>query len=283
MKTLLCLLVGTGLLLGQFEYGEILGTVRDASQAVVMGAKVTLRNLDTNVVREGVTNEQGDYSFPGLRAGRYSIQSEKEGFRTATTSNLELRTGDHLRTDLALETGSVSEQITVDATAPLLETDTSERGQVVAGAQVRELPLNKRDYTQLVLLVPGTTYNADQRLGGAISVNGNRTLQNDYLLDGIDNNSHATSFRGDRVDVMLPSVDAVEEFRVQAMATRPSMATVPAPWSMSRSRAAVISCMALRGSSSETMTWMRMAGPPRWAGSNPRFDSTCTAQTSAGR
>jgi len=216
MKTLLCLLVGTGLLLGQFEYGEILGTVRDASQAVVMGAKVTLRNLDTNVVREGVTNEQGDYSFPGLRAGRYSIQSEKEGFRTATTSNLELRTGDHLRTDLALETGSVSEQITVDATAPLLETDTSERGQVVAGAQVRELPLNKRDYTQLVLLVPGTTYNADQRLGGAISVNGNRTLQNDYLLDGIDNNSHATSFRGDRVDVMLPSVDAVEEFRVQS-------------------------------------------------------------------
>src|SRR6266852_3193684 len=216
MKTLLCLLVGTGLLFGQFEYGEILGTVRDASQAVVMGAKVTLRNLDTNVVREGATNEQGDYSFPGLRAGRYSIQSEKQGFRTATTSNLELRTGDHLRTDLALETGSVSDQITVDATAPLLETDTSERGQVVAGAQVRELPLNKRDYTQLVLLAPGTTYNADQRLGGAISVNGNRTLQNDYLLDGIDNNSHATSFRGDRVDVMLPSVDAVEEFRVQS-------------------------------------------------------------------
>jgi hypothetical protein len=216
MKTLLGLLVGTGLLLGQFEYGEMLGTVRDASQGVVMGAKVTLRNLDTNVVREGITNEQGDYSFPGLRAGHYSIQSEKEGFRTATTSNLELRTGDHLRTDLALETGSVGEQVTVDATAPLLETDTSERGQVVAGAQVRELPLNKRDYTQLVLLVPGTTYNADQRLGGAISVNGNRTLQNDYLLDGIDNNSHATSFRGDRVDVMLPSVDAVEEFRVQS-------------------------------------------------------------------
>jgi hypothetical protein len=68
----------------------------------------------------------------------------------------------------------------------------------------------------LVLLVPGTTYNPDQRLGGAISVNGNRSLQNDYLLDGIDNNSHATSFRGDRVDVMLPSVDAVQEFRVQS-------------------------------------------------------------------
>ena len=208
--------MGTGLLFGQFEYGEILGTVRDASQGVIANAKVTLRNLDTNVSREESTNEQGAYSFPGIRAGHYSVQSEKQGFRTATVSNLELRTGDHLRTDLSLETGVVTEHITVDASAPLLETDTSERGEVVQGAQVRELPLNKRDYSQLVLLVPGTTYNADQRLGGAISVNGNRTLQNDYLLDGVDNNSHATSFRGDRVDVILPSVDAVQEFRVQS-------------------------------------------------------------------
>ncbi len=215
-KILLCLLSGAWLLFGQFEYGEILGTVRDASQGVVAGAKVTLRNIDTNVEREASTNEGGDYSFPGLRAGRYSVQSEKQGFRTATTSNLVLRTGDHLRNDLALETGSVSDKVTVEATEPLLETDTSERGAVVQGSQIQELPLNKRDYTQLVLLTPGTTYNPDQRLGGAISVNGNRTLQNAYLLDGIDNNSHATSYRGDRVDVILPSVDAVQEFRVQS-------------------------------------------------------------------
>ena len=128
MKTLLCLLVGTGLVIGQFEYGEILGTVRDASQGVVAGAKVTLRNLDTNVAREESTNEQGDYSFPGLRAGHYSVESEKQGFRTATRTNLELRTGDHLRNDVALETGSVTDKITVEATAPLLEADTSERG-----------------------------------------------------------------------------------------------------------------------------------------------------------
>src|ERR1700726_2773020 len=108
MKTLLFLLLGAGLLFGQFEYGEILGTVRDASQGVVAGAKVTLRNLDTNVEREARTNEQGDYSFPGLRAGRYSVESEKEGFRSANTANLELRTGDHLRNDVALETGSLT-------------------------------------------------------------------------------------------------------------------------------------------------------------------------------
>jgi hypothetical protein len=215
MKILAFLLLGTGLLYGQFEYGEILGTVRDASQGVVSGAKITLRNVDTNVEREAATNDQGAYSFPGLRAGHYTVQTDKQGFRTAK-ADMDLRTGDHVRNDVTLETGSVSETVTVTAAAPLLQTDTSERGQVVQGTQIRELPLNKRDYTQLVLLVPGSTYNADQRLGGAISVNGNRTLQNDYLLDGIDNNSHATSYRGDRVDVILPSVDAVEEFRVQS-------------------------------------------------------------------
>jgi hypothetical protein len=219
MKFILGLITATGLLYGQFEYGEVLGTVRDASRGVVVGAKVTLRNIDTNVSREAVTNEQGNFSFPDLRAGHYSASAEKQGFRIANTSAFELRTGDHFRFDVALETGSVSEQVNVESSAsPLLETDTSERGEVVQGAQIRELPLNKRDYSQLVLLVPGTTYNADQRLGGAISVNGNRTLQNDYLLDGIDNNSHATSFRGDRVDVILPSVDAVQEFRVQSNA-----------------------------------------------------------------
>jgi len=218
MRTIICLLIGAGVLFGQFEYGEIVGTVRDASQAVVAEAKIKLRNLDTNVEHEGVTNEQGDYSFPGLRAGHYSVQSEKQGFRTVSTASLELRTGDHLRVDVTLETGLVTEQVTVQATAPLLETDTSERSQVVEAAQIEELPLNKRDYTQLVLLAPGTTYNPDQRLGGAISVNGNRTLQNDYQLDGVDNNSHATSYRGDRVDVILPSVDAVQEFRVQSNA-----------------------------------------------------------------
>jgi hypothetical protein len=215
MKTLVCLLLGAALLFGQFEYGEIGGTVRDATQATVDGAKVTLRNLDTNLEQTTSTNDQGAYSFPGLRGGRYSVQTEMKGFRVAT-AELDLRTGDHLRNDVTLETGSLSEKVTVEATAPLLESDTSARGQLIQGAQVRELPLNKRDYTQLTLLVPGTTYNPDQRMGGAISVNGNRSLQNDYLLDGIDNNSHATSYRGDRADVMLPSVDAVQEFRVQS-------------------------------------------------------------------
>jgi hypothetical protein len=209
----------TGRLQAQFEYGEILGTVRDTSGAVVSGAKVTVRGLDTNVQASALTNDQGNYSFPDLRSGNYEVAASDMGFRPAKSDALSLRVGDRLRMDLTLEPGQITEQVTVVAAgAPLLETDTSVRGQVIESQQIEELPLNKRDYTQLVLLVPGTTYNPDQRLGGAISINGNRTLQNDYLLDGVDNNSHATSFRGDRVDVMLPSVDAVQEFRVQSNA-----------------------------------------------------------------
>ncbi len=214
---LFCLWAAAIPLHAQFEYGEILGTVRDASGAVVSGAKVTVRGLSTNVQASASTNDQGNYSFPDLRSGSYEVATSFKGFRPAKSDALLLRVGDRLRMDLTLQPGEITEAVTVQAeVAPLLETDTSTRGQVIQSQQIEELPLNKRDYTQLVLLVPGTTYNPDQRLGGAISVNGNRTLQNDYLLDGVDNNSHATSFRGDRVDVMLPSVDAVEEFRVQS-------------------------------------------------------------------
>ena len=207
------------LLRAQFEYGEILGTLRDQSGGVISGGKVTIRGLDTNVQISTLTNEQGNYSFPDLRAGRYEIAAAVNGFKPAKSDPILLRVGDRQRQELTLEPGQVTEQVTVEgAVAPLLETDTSTRGQVIESQQIEELPLNKRDYSQLVLLVPGSTYNPDQRLGGAISINGNRTLQNDYLLDGVDNNSHATSYRGDRVDVILPSVDAVQEFRVQSNA-----------------------------------------------------------------
>jgi Carboxypeptidase regulatory-like domain/TonB-dependent Receptor Plug Domain len=217
-RGLLCLLavMAAAPLRAQFEYGEILGTLRDQTGAVITEGKITVRGIDTNVQASAMTNAQGNYSFPDLRAGNYEISATVNGFRPAKSDALTLRVGDRLRMDLTLEPGLVTEQVTVQGeVAPLLETDTSTRGQVIQSQQIEELPLNKRDYTQLVLLVPGSTYNPDQRLGGAISINGNRTLQNDYLLDGVDNNSHATSFRGDRVDVILPSVDAVQAFRVQ--------------------------------------------------------------------
>src|SRR5262245_18162765 len=212
---LLCVGLTAPALYAQYEYGEVLGTVRDQSGGVITGAKITLREIETNVERSVLTNDQGNYSFPGLRAGNYEIAALITGFRPAKSDTLVLRVSDRLRFDLQLTPGLVNETVTVTAEAsPLLETEISSRGQTIQGRQIRELPLNKRDYTQLVLLAPGSTYNPAQRLGGAISINCNLTLQNNYLLDGADNNSNATSFRGERVDVIRPSVDAVEEFKV---------------------------------------------------------------------
>ena len=142
-----CLLtaVFVGPLHAQFEYGEILGTVRDSSGAVVPKAKVTIRGLDTNVQASTLTNEQGNYSFPDLRSGNYEVSTSVTGFRPAKSDSLALRVGDRLRTDLTLEPGQVTGEVTVQAgVTPLLETDTSTRGQVIQSQQIEELPLNKR-------------------------------------------------------------------------------------------------------------------------------------------
>ena len=202
------------LLQAQFEKAEIVGTVRDASGAVVAGVTVRIRNVDTNEGRDVVTDGQGNFAFPALNIGRYEVSASLEGFKTAVATDIALNVDNRLRIDLDLEPGAVTEQIEVIAAAPLLETDTSSRGQVIQGLQIRELPLNKRDYTQLALLVPGATREPRHRLGGAMNINGNRALQNNFLLDGADNNSNATSYRGERVDVIRPSVDAVAEFKL---------------------------------------------------------------------
>jgi hypothetical protein len=215
LRLAVCLVLSLPLF-GQFEYGEISGTVRDTSTAVIAGATVKLRSLDTNLERVATTNEQGLYYFPSLRIGGYELLVEQQGFKIVKAAVPSLRVGDKLRVDFSLEPGNVSEAVTVVGEAsPLLETQTSSRGQVIGLTQIRELPLNKRDYTQLVLLAPGAQFNPRQRIGGAININGNRALQNNFLLDGVDNNSNATSFRGERVDVLRPSVDAVAEFKVQ--------------------------------------------------------------------
>jgi hypothetical protein len=200
----------------QFELGEIRGTVRDLSGAVVPGARIVLTHSDTGIERTTRTDESGNYSFPGLRLGAYTLRAEKEGFRPAAAAVSALRVAERLRVDFELEPGAVVEEIVVSATVDsLLETEMAARSHWIRGEQIRELPLNKRDYTQLVLLAPGTVFDPAKRIGGAININGNRSLQNNFLLDGVDNNSNATSFRGERVDVIRPSVDAVAEFRVQ--------------------------------------------------------------------
>ena len=195
--------------------GTITGTVIDPSRAVVPQAKITVLNMDTNAVRDALTNDDGDYTVALLPVGRYRVSVEKPGFAKSFYSDVALDVDQTVRVDFALEVGLAASEVEVKDTPPLVQTDTSTLGQVLNGRQVQELPLNERNFLSFALLVPGshsaTEGSQNSTQGGAISVNGAREQSNSFLLDGVDNNDPYINQY-----VALPSVDAIEEFKVQS-------------------------------------------------------------------
>src|SRR3990172_6604067 len=130
----------------QFESATVLGTVRDASQAVVPGATITLENPDTGVVMKTTTGESGSYEFFNVRLGRYRVRAERDGFRTAVAEDFTVTVNARQRVDLTMQVGTVAETVIVTDAAKPLETDTSDRGQVVGNRQIVNLPLNRRPH-----------------------------------------------------------------------------------------------------------------------------------------
>jgi len=195
--------------------GAITGTVTDPSGAEVPKARVMVTNQETNAVREVRTNDDGDYTVPLLPPGHYRVAVEKSGFRRSVQSDVTLDVDQLARVDVELQLGAVTEEVKVSGTPPLVQTDTSTLGQVINGRQVRELPLNERNFLAFALLVPGSHSPAEgsenSTQGGAISVNGAREESNSFLLDGVDNNDPYINQY-----VALPSIDAIEEFKVQS-------------------------------------------------------------------
>ncbi len=195
--------------------GTILGTVSDPSGAVVRKARVTAREVSTGLTRSELTNDEGEYSIPQLPAGFYSLTVEEPSFKKAEKNGIELRVDDRLRIDVALAVGAVSETVAVEATAPVISTDSATVGNVVDNKKVTELPLNGRNFLQLNLLVPGANQGVkgsqNQTQGGSITVNGAREQSNNFLLDGMDNNDLAIN----QYAVAI-STEAILEFKVQA-------------------------------------------------------------------
>jgi Carboxypeptidase regulatory-like domain len=203
--------------------GSIIGTVTDSSGAAVAGAKVTIRNLDKNVVLRTVTTESnGQYLATYLPIGRYEVVAEAPSFKKSVYSNIVLNVADKLTINLALEVGSISETVTVDANPLQVELQSATAGGVINGTQVRELALNGRNWEQLVTLTPGVSDggNSDTLYVGAFapqgtnlvtfSMNGGRREQNNYMIDGADNVD-----RGSNLTLLsFPSVDSIAEFRV---------------------------------------------------------------------
>ncbi|PYR54980.1 MAG: TonB-dependent receptor, partial [Acidobacteria bacterium] len=204
----------------QFDTASVVGTVRDSSGAVIPDATVTLTNVETGLSIVKTTGAAGLYEFFTVKPGTYVITAEKPGFAIALVDNVQVQVGSRPRVDLTLTIGQVTEKVQVTASSPLVETDSSQRGQVITGAQTRELPLNGREYSALALLTTGVRQSALNRSTtgtpreGAFNVNGLRSTFNNFLIDGIDNNAYGTSNQGFSNQVMQPPPDAVGEFKV---------------------------------------------------------------------
>ena len=205
-------------LVGQTTTGSIVGTVLDPSANSVVNAAVTVTNMDTGISQRTVTDAQGDYVVTPLPVGRYSVTVEAAGFKKAVSSNIQVNVQDRVRVDATLSIGEVTESVQVAAAAPLLETDTSYLGQVVQSKQIVDLPLNGRYFTRLAVLTSGTAPTPsgarDEKTGG-FSSNGVRPYQNNYLLDGVDNNSLSEDLVNEASFVIGPPPDAIAEFKVQ--------------------------------------------------------------------
>lgn len=200
----------------QFETATVVGTVRDSTGGVVPDAAVTLTNVQTGVSAERRSDANGNFEFFTVRIGAYVVTAEKAGFSLALVDNVQVTVGARQRVDLAMAVGQVSEKVEVSARAVQLQTDSSDRSQVITGEQTRALPLNGREYSALTLLSPGTKISPLGLGGreGSFNVNGLRSTFNNYLIDGVDNNAYGTSNQGFSNQVMQPPPDAVAEFKV---------------------------------------------------------------------
>ena len=212
----LCLLLAATRAFAQFETATVVGTVRDTSGAVVSGATVTLTNRDTGVSAQRPSDENGNFEFFTVRIGRYLVSAEKEGFAVAVADDVQVTVGARQRVDLTMPVGGLTETVEVAASNVRLQTDSSDRSQVISGEQTRALPLNGREYSALALLSPGVRVSPLALGGreGSFNVNGLRSTFNNFLIDGVDNNAYGTSNQGFSNQVMQPSPDAVEEFKV---------------------------------------------------------------------
>ncbi len=223
---LVFVLLGPTLSFAQGDTARLQGRVTDPKDAVVVGATVTVSNLGTGRAVTAQTDAEGFYVVPALPPGNYNVEVKTTGFKTSTRA-LTLQIAQVGVADFQLQLGAVTESVLVEAGSPVINPADSAIGQVVEGRQVAEMPLNGRNFTQLALLVPGVTrgnptgaatgannnaetFRFGQSGGAALAVNGLRPQNDNFILDGIDNNEALVN-----TIVLFPPADAIDEFRVQ--------------------------------------------------------------------
>jgi hypothetical protein len=216
-------LFSSGIATAQFDNGSIVGTVHDATGAVVPGATITVTNSATGIVSTRRTNDTGDYEVPALRVGIYDVQITKEGFASASAPGVAVSIGARQRVDLTLAVGNTTTTVNVTDAARLVETDTSQRGQIISNYQTAALPLVSRNYSDLIGLTTGvraagnslsTTSNTGLLREGSFNINGQRSIFNNFLLDGMDNNAYGESNQGFSNQIIQPPPDSIAQFQV---------------------------------------------------------------------
>jgi hypothetical protein len=209
------------LALAQLTTGGIVGTVTDPSGSRMPGVTVTATQIETSTSTTSTTDDSGNYSFTVLKIGKYSVSFQKQGFQKGLQSNVDLGIGQVLHIDFAMKVGSVSETVEVTDAPPILQTETSSLGTIETEKRIVDLPLNGRNFFKLAYLGPGANQGAtgtsagagstdNNRPGISLSVNGLRIFDNNFLLDGLDNNEF-----GNGTVVIQPPPDSIQEFRVE--------------------------------------------------------------------
>ncbi|HWB95732.1 MAG TPA: TonB-dependent receptor, partial [Bryobacteraceae bacterium] len=209
-------------LYGQLSTSSVTGTVRDTSGSVIPGTSVTLRNVETGVDRSTVTNDAGNYLFLSILPGRYTLEASKDGFSKSSLAPFTLEVNQTATLDFNLRVGGVEQTVTVAAVGAEIQASTAEVGAVVSSKQVVDLPLNGRNFTQLLTLTPGVApVSVSQNSGSWISspigsysfpaINGQTNRSNFFLMDGVSDQAPYTS-----VYAVPPIVDAIQEFKVQS-------------------------------------------------------------------
>jgi hypothetical protein len=180
---------------------------------------VTLTSEDTKVTQTAVTDERGNYLFAALRVGSYALMAELQGFKKIVHEHLTLNIQQRLALDLTMEVGGLEQVVDVTGAAPVLQTQDASVGLVVQTQLINDLPLVARNYTFLAQLNPGVVQSQQDNRGltasGSFAANGQDSFQNNYLLDGVDNNSNLSDYLNGSAYVYRPSVDALQEFKVQ--------------------------------------------------------------------
>jgi len=206
--------LAAGLLLcrlcAQDPAATLVGSVVDSSGALVVGARVEIRNAATNEVRKTESDAKGEFTTPNLPPGFYDVTISKTGFRTLHETNLELQLEQQARMEFRLELGSMAQTVTVEAFAPLINTENAVKGDVVVSHQMVEIPLNGRDFVDLAMLTPGVLPNAQGGAGSAMAINGARADNTNFIIDGFNDQNP----RGGAAQAR-PNIESMEEFKMQ--------------------------------------------------------------------